>query len=274
MKAMMNLMWLGLATLLFAACGEDTPADTDTGVEQESDTNVDTTTVTPLDKLLDKAYYIQLDKQYWNKPNNYVGNDIGGRVPPFVFKFTSITPTDAAGNGTFTALFGIGNENGTQDLCNKTYEVSGVLSSPAGGSTTFQFNPIDLSMIIEGNDEDSDGIPTALIAPVYNFSIGGTFVNQGARFKLGTINAVLDSRTVACMFTVLTDPTPDNFCTRMSSDFGHNCEACSYTGGDSQAYCVTLGAEAFKIDEVVGLAVAPVADFDQTCIIDTCTNAK
>jgi hypothetical protein len=263
MKAMTNLMLIALCALFFSGCGDD-PADTDTDSEIV-DTNVDTTVVADLQTLVGKSYYILLNQDYWDEPTKDVGPEIGSHIPGFIFTFQSV---DSVGM-TFTALFGIADAAGIQDPCNKTFDVTGTFGTSPAGSTTFAFNAMEVQMIIAGNDEDSDVEPTKKVAPVHGFAIGGTFVNQGDRFKSGFIDALIDVRDVACMFTILEDPTPDGFCSKMASEFGYACQACAYTGAPAGNYCVPLGANAFKIDAgTTALAVDP--DLDMTCVVDTC----
>ncbi len=276
----------------------DTDMDTDTDTDTDGDTDGDTDSdcrgeaclaptdegtdtaseIAPIDlvsRLEGESYFIHPSSGYWNKPNRLLGNELGGRIPPFVFQFSSITPTDTAGNGTFVALFGIGREDGTQDMCDKTFEMTGTLTTSARGETSFAFDPFDLRMIIYGNDEDSDAFPTALVVPVHSFSIGGTLVDRTSDIKQGIIRSELDFRDVACLFAMVNPPTADNLCSMIARDYEVECSACSYDGGDGATFCIPLGAEAFKVDAVLGLTIVPVADFDEaSCIVDTCTNSQ
>lgn len=263
MNTILKMLLAGLLAVIGVACGEE-PDDQDTDSdgqdsETEEDTNVDTTVVSDKNALVGKTYTIAFDPNYWSVPRD-VGSDIGEYVPAFMFTFTTV---DAAAM-TFEALLGTANDDGTQDTCNKTVTVTGTFEDAA--STVFKTTAIDFEAILTGPPDSSTNIPPNAIAPIHDFALQGTFTNQGAGFKFGVIDAIMDLRDISCLFMLVTDPAnrnPEYICAQMNDQLAYDCEVCPFDQTPSS--CVTMKAELFKTTETTATMVE-VADFGTTCV--------
>lgn len=259
MNTMIKMLWAGLFIFAAISCEEDSDDGNNGGSDSDSDTggdDSDDTDTFDLATLTDKVYYIQFDKGYWTTPE-YAGEEVGSYVPGFLLKISNI---DTAA-GTFSALLGTADDSGAQNACNKTVTVTGTLD--AGGA--FVTDAIDFDAIITGAEDSEGSIPQA-VAPIHNFSIGGTFVSGGDRFKSGVMDAVMDFRDIACLFSLIEDKedrNAENICSLMKSTVGYDCEVCSFE--TDATVCVTMKAQGFKAS-AVDASMTEVDDFDMTCV--------
>ena len=97
-------------------------------------------------------------------------------------------------------------------------------------------------------------------------AIAGKFIDQGAGFNHGVLDALMDFRDIACIFTLLqeNERTAETICTRMR-DMSDTCETCPFDPAVSQ--CVTMKADLFKA-QPVDIDLVPVTDFDKSCYPD------
>jgi hypothetical protein len=158
-------------------------------------------------------------------------------------------------NNTFEAILSTANEDGTQNMCAKTGTVTGTLTD----NVAFAFDPLDFEALLSGPEKTTK-------APIHGLSIAGKFTDQGAGFNRGVLDALMDFRDIACIFTLLEedDRTAETICVRMT-DMGYTCETCPFDAAVSQ--CVTMKAELFKA-AAVDFDLTPVADFDTSCYPD------
>lgn len=220
----------------------DNETDTSSSSDSESDTS-DDGPISDLTTLIGKTYIVEIPQENWTQPAG-VGSEIGGYVPYFAFEITNVTGTD------LEILLGTA-DGQAQDMCNKTMKVTGVVDD----NPHFKIGPMDFEAIVEGDEKN-------VIATVHDMVLQGQFTNQGAAFKRGTFNGVVDFRDIYELFTLLENPTPDSICTTAPS-FGFQCEECFF---DQQTYCISLMAENFKANEVPNLSLSEVAEMDETCL--------
>lgn len=249
-----------VATCVFWGCGEEPDNENvqqDSGPGGGTDTSVATVDSSPIQQLstlIGKTYILDFAVQYWIKPGGTPGEELGGYTPKFTFEFKTV---DEAQN-TFTALLGTA-KNGAQDICNKTYTITGTLdTSLSTGPTKFVTDPIDIDAIIEGPD-------VKVLSTLRGFTLNGEFFDQGAGYKAGGIKAELDGGQIFSLFTLM-DPVPtsaDVLCDNLFN-LGVDCEACSTD--TTVMHCLTVEAALFKINEAVGLTLVEVAATDQTCL--------
>ena len=251
-----------IATSALVACGEE-PSDNDpipdggpNGTDpggSDPGTAVDSTPIVQKSTLVGKAYILSFDVQYWTKPGGSIGEELGKYTPKFTFQFRTVDDT----LGTFTAVLGTA-KNGAQDICNKTYTITGSFGSSAIGATTFTTNSLDVDAIIEG-----PAVKT--LATLRNFTIKGEFFDQGAGYKAGGITAELDGNQIFSIFTKMNPvPTSSNELCSNLFDLGVNCEACSFNAGDE--HCLTVEASLFKLNATAGFVINDVGATDQTCL--------
>ncbi len=252
MNTMWKLMLAGLVALAFAACSEDgEPVDTDTG----SDETPDNTDAFDLNTLVNNTYLVAFNVGYWVAPP-VATEEIGGYVPQFALQIKTVDTTA----GTITGLLGTANEDGSQNLCNGTMEVSGTIDATG----VFAFAPVDFEAIITGPEKQT-------IATIRGFALGGTFANGGDNFIRGILDATLDFRDVACIFTLITDEanrTPEYICDMLSTydeNIPYSCESCPQEPSVFQ--CSVMQAKTFKSSKV-NLNLQPVAASDPSCIQD------
>ncbi len=253
------------------SCGtepdENDSEQNDTQDSEDKDTSV-ASQIDDLSTLVDKAYLIKFDKGYWYSPKD-VGQEVGMYVPGFVFQFKTVSD-----DGTFTAIVGTSDEDGKQNVCNKTFSMTGKIenTTETNGTdiTSFNTDTIDIEAILSGPLDENTNKNPQTIAPIRNFSIGGIFVDQGNGFKKGTMNALMDFRDIACLFALLSeeDRNADNICGLMYDTLGYNCESCPFDTAVS--HCVTMKAELFKAS-AVDVSIVEVAEFDRSaaCLDDS-----
>jgi hypothetical protein len=200
-----------------------------------------------MDRFIGKTYIVGFDPGYWTTPKD-VGSEIGAYVPAFVFQITAVDGDD------FTALLGTATGDGEQDMCNKTIEVTGTLDD----NPHFILAPVDYEAIVTGAE-------IAVISPIYNFSISGSFADEGASFKRGQLDALMDLRDIAPLFHLVSEDsrTAENLCEMMNDELSYECEVCPFDS--SASLCVTLKAEMFKA-AAVALDLQEVAAMDESCL--------
>lgn len=254
------------AVLGAVACGEEPDpdgggdGDADGDADGDSDTDPVDSDTFDLDTLAGKTYLIKFDKGYWTTPPN-VGEEVGSYVPGFLMQITAVDKVA----GTFTGILGTADENDAQNTCNKTASITGTLTADA----KFSVNALNVFEAILSGPEDSEtGNAPETVAPIHDFSISGTFDNQGDRIAKGEMNAVMDFRDIDCLFALISNPddrNAENICELMSNSLGYDCETCPFEA--STALCVSMKAELFK-SYVSTETVTEVADFDMSCVND------
>ena len=149
--------------------------------------------------------------------------------------------------------------------------VSGTLTDTT--STAFKTAPIDFDAILTGPPDANTNIEPNTIAPIRSFILGGSFTNQGASYKNGSIDAVMDLRNISCLFMLITDPAnrnPTYICNEMKTSLGYTCETCA----DNSSNCVVMQALYFRGNEVsqVPTNVSVVPDFVAGCVDTSACN--
>jgi hypothetical protein len=187
---------------------------------------------------------------YWRTPRN-VGQEIGEYVPGLLFQILAVDVT----TNRFDAILTTANEDGTQNPCAKTATMTGTITD----NIAFTTDPMDFVAFLTGPDKTT-------VAPIHGLALSGSFIDQGAGFNHGVLDALMDFRDVACIFTLIeeNDRTAETICIRMT-DLSYTCETCPFDPAVSQ--CVTMKAELFKA-QAVDIDIVPVTDFDRTCYPD------
>ena len=275
MNTMWKLMLAGLVAFAFAACGEEPSDGTDTdnnGSDSISDDpNLNTAALADKTSLIGQTYLVAFEQNWWNKPED-VGADIGAYVPGFLLKFTAVDPVAM----TFQGLLGTADEDGSQNPCNKTAAVSGVLEDkPLGDgsrSTFFKTTAIDFDAILTGPPDNTTNIPPHAIAPIHSFELGGSFTDQGAGYKNGSVDAVMDLRDISCLFMLINNPAdrnPTYICQEMKDTLDYDCEVCPFESTISN--CVVMQALYFR-GSVATSDVVEVPDFVAGCVDTSACN--
>jgi hypothetical protein len=268
-KTPLSLLAAALSCFLLTQCEDSSESDenelsreANTKAVSENETNSktsnndgsdsssdNTSSADDVTALSTKTYALAVPIKNWTKPAG-VGAKIGRYVPTFAMSIQSV----AKGASTsFDVLMGTLKDN-DQNTCNKTKMLNGVVSQDAA----FTIGPDEFEVVIEGPKDSAK-------ATMHGLSITGIFVDNGAKFKNGTLTATMDFRDIYMLFTLvpLANPNPDMIC-RMAPNMGFQCEPCPT---DGLVYCMTIKATNLHAEDLPDLSIQEVTDYAQDCMV-------
>ncbi len=203
----------------------------------------DDTTETP--SWEGQTYILAIPNSSWYEPEG-VGSEVGDFVPRFVIQI------EEESSGNLEVLLGTADAAGAQEMCNPTTTTTATAAYP-----DIQIGPVDFPIYLQHVRED-----IAVNATVYGLTLTNVLPDGDTAAVAGEITAMLDTRDVYSMFTLLGDSrTPESVCTALAS-LEASCEACP----DGEVYCLTLRGR--RLGATLGSPIEPIdaGSVPATCV--------
>ena len=186
------------------------------------------------------TYLLQTTAGNWVEPSG-----IGGDIAPYVPRF--LIQVESGSGNSMNLVLGAATAAGAQEMCNPTTSATATVSYPDS-----VIGPVDFPAYLV-NPADEHNATDIITNPVIaDLTLTNVLPDGDTPAEAGLINAVMDARQVAKMFTQLGDnPTEETVCTAVQSYAP--CVACR----DGLPWCLPLKATRVGATEV-NLGLTPI----------------
>jgi len=178
------------------------------------------------------TYLLDIPAKNWRKPST----DVGGEIAPFVPQFL-IAVTGTSNNLTATIATA---ENGAQDTCNQTQQVTFDESQyPASDFALSRF-PMYFH---EVNDYVTPSVPITVKSTIHDMTFSSLLPGDSSSSATGSFTVTADLVELAPLFIKPEVPQPatgDGVCGTIKANSTATCATCAFDSNNND--CLTLGA--------------------------------